>query len=108
MPFSIKSSTITWGIPLKEKGQEQLPLSLVNIKPELKKKELSPLSKLFEWGVLWKDGKGDFKDLDLPSMGLSFKMTRNKEGSIWNAECVEYPGYFIATNQRYRGLRAID
>lgn len=57
---------------------------------------------LFEDAMLWRDQNGQLKELEIASLKLSFTM-REKEGT-WFAESLDYPGYRIATNQRYRGL----
>lgn len=56
-------------------------------------------------GMLWKDGSGALKLLELPSLGLSFAM-KNENGG-WHAYSSEHPGFFLAPNQCYRGLEAI-
>jgi hypothetical protein len=96
---------ITLGIPLKVRSKGE-PLALQLIKPALKEKRATPFAYLFEKGMLWKDAAGDFRECEIPSLGLSFTMSRH-EARYWRADSTEYPGYFLAPNQRYRGLGVI-
>lgn len=69
---------------------------------EMNSSQDNELKTLFGRGMLWKDKEGKFEKLELPSMGLSFSM-KLKDGH-WKAACDQFPGYFAAVNQQYRGV----
>ena len=77
------------------------PLYLLNLKNVAN----LPLSHLLEEAMLWKDREGNLRELEIPSLDLFFKMEA-KEGSM-RAYSAEYPGYYLASNQQYRGLKPI-
>lgn len=78
------------------------PLYLV----DLKNVANLPISHLLKDAMLWKDGEGNLRELEIPSLDLFFKMEK-KDGSM-RAYSAEYPGYYLASNQQYRGLKPIS
>ncbi|MBA3603316.1 MAG: DUF3638 domain-containing protein, partial [Parachlamydiaceae bacterium] len=81
---------------------KDLPLYLVDLK-EIKNKALE---KLLNTAMLWSDQNGILKDLEIPSLELSFNFSVDKTGG-YRAECNEHPGFFISQNQTYRGIKYI-
>ncbi len=74
---------------------------------DLKNAPETTLKHLFGEGMLWRDGNDNLTELELPSLGVTFKMVREASGD-WRADSVEYPGYRLASNQHYRGLAAVN
>lgn len=81
--------------------QSELPLTLVKLKG-IKNKALEELLKT---AMLWRDNEGTLKELEMPSLKLSF--TLNKDNKTYRADCLEHPGYFVSSNQSYRDLQYI-
>lgn len=63
------------------------------------------LEKFLKGAMLWQDDTGALKELEIPSLDLTFSMKMH-EGT-WRAVSIDYPGYFIAPNQLYRGIQTI-
>lgn len=87
---------------IRKVKKEDYPLHLVDLK-EIKNHALELLLKN---AMLWADKDGKLKELDIPSMQLSFTFSTPNKGC--QADCQEYPGFFVSPNQSYRGLQYIE